>query len=76
MTSIAIALFFAVIVVVVLADNFSQPNQVKVEKKDTLTEDQKRWDRGNFTEEEIAEIKAEEAREDAEKDKFFEELGQ
>ncbi|MBU0537571.1 MAG: hypothetical protein KKG73_03915 [Gammaproteobacteria bacterium] len=36
-----------------------------------LTEDQKRWDRGEFTEEEIAEIRAEEEREDRAKEEIL-----
>lgn len=40
-------------------------NKQEESTEETMEEKMKRWDRGEFTEEEIAEIKAEEEREDA-----------
>lgn len=47
-------------------------NKPEEPAEETMVEKMKRWDRGEFTEEEIAEIKAEEEREDEAVKNMFE----
>ena len=64
------ALLF-VVVIAATDDTTSQSNIVEVtEPEETAEERQARWNRGEFTAEEIAELEAEEAREDTAIERF------
>ena len=70
------ALLFIVVIAATddTADNTTtQPNTVEItEVEETAEEQQARWNRGEFTIEEIAELEAEEAREDTAIERFDE----
>ena len=69
---IVLGLVFAVIVLASLeVGKGDTTTRVSVPIEETIEEKHARWDRGEFTEQEIAEIKAEEERED----KALEEAG-